>query len=216
MLHARTEGWAAGLRLAALALRRTEDLSAFLTNFSGDERSVAEYLTGEILDGLSQDTQDFLRTVSVCSPARCCRRRPVRAGRRRPAARRPQWRPRSWSAPPRDYRIHPLLRSYLAADLARHRPETYRRLQAAAARWWLAEEEPVHALRHAERAATSALIAALVRASGVALFLDGDLGPLRRALAAVRAEARTTDPWLALTAAITHLDARPRRRPPSS
>ena len=45
-LHARTEGWAAGLRLAALALRRSDDPAAFLTSFSGDERSVAEYLTG--------------------------------------------------------------------------------------------------------------------------------------------------------------------------
>ena len=68
MLHARTEGWAAGLRLAALALRRSDDPAAFLTDFSGDERSVAEYLTVEILDGLSAETQNFLRVVSVCSP----------------------------------------------------------------------------------------------------------------------------------------------------
>ena len=68
VLLARTEGWAAGLRLAVLALRRSEDATAFLTNFSGDERSVAEYLTSEILDGLDPDTQDFLRKVSVCTP----------------------------------------------------------------------------------------------------------------------------------------------------
>ena len=49
-LHARTEGWVAGLRLAALALRRTDDALGFLAHFSGDERSVADYLTGEILD----------------------------------------------------------------------------------------------------------------------------------------------------------------------
>src|SRR4051794_17993863 len=67
-LQARTEGWAAGLRLAALALRRTEDAAGFLTSFSGDERSVAEYLADEILDGLDPDTQDLLGLVSVCSP----------------------------------------------------------------------------------------------------------------------------------------------------
>ena len=67
-LHARTDGWAAGLRLAALALRRTDDPAGFLTAFSGDERSVADYLTGEILAGLAPDTRDFLRAVSVCSP----------------------------------------------------------------------------------------------------------------------------------------------------
>ena len=210
VLQARTEGWAAGLRLAALALRRTDDVSAFLTNFSGDERSVAEYLTVEILDGMSSDTQDFLRMVSVCSPLRAAVA--VELSARADADRLLDVlcheTPLVERTSPGNYRIHPLLRSYLVADLARQRPETYRRLQAAAARWWLAEEEPVHALRHAERTGDPALIAALVRASGVALFLGGDLGPLRRALAAVGADARTTDPWLALTAAITHLDAR--------
>ncbi len=101
VLHARTEGWAAGLRLAALALRRTDDPVAFLAQFSGDERSVAEYLTGEILDGLNPDTQDFLRVVSVCSPMPAALAvEPVRSPRRRPVARRaPFTRPRSWNAP---------------------------------------------------------------------------------------------------------------------
>ena len=210
VLQARTEGWAAGLRLAARALRRTDDVSAFLTNFSGDERSVAEYLTVEILDGMNSHTRDFLRMVSVCSPLRAAVAVELSgladAGRlldvlchETPLVERTS---------PGNYRIHPLLRSYLVADLARQRPETYRRLQTAAARWWLAEDEPVHALRHAERTGDPVLIAELVRSSGVALFLGGDLGPLRRALAAVGADARTTDPWLALTAAMTHLDAR--------
>jgi LuxR family maltose regulon positive regulatory protein len=210
VLQARTEGWAAGLRLAALALRRTDDVSAFLTNFSGDERSVAEYLTVEILEGMSSDTQDFLRRVSVCSPLRAALA--IELSARADADR---WldevcheTPLVERTSPGTYRIHPLLRSYLVADLARQRPESYRHLQAAAARYWLAEKEPVHALRHAERTGDPVLIAELVRASGVALFLGGDLGPLRRALAAVGADARTADPWLALTAAITHLDAR--------
>jgi LuxR family maltose regulon positive regulatory protein len=210
VLQARTEGWAAGLRLAALALRRTDDVSVFLTNFSGDERSVAEYLTVEILDGMSAETQDFLRMVSVCSPLRADVA--VELSAREDADRMLDVlcheTPLVERTSPGNYRIHPLLRSYLVADLARQRPETYLRLQATAARWWLAEEEPVHALRHAERTGDPALIAALVRASGVPLFLGGDLGPLRRALAAVGSDARTRDPWLALTAAITHMDAR--------
>jgi LuxR family transcriptional regulator, maltose regulon positive regulatory protein len=210
VLHARTEGWAAGLRLAAIALRSTDDVDAFLTSFSGDERSIAEYLTVEILDGLSSDSQDFLRRVSVCSPL--------------PAAVAAVLSGREDAdqvldvlchetslverTSPGNYRIHPLLRSYLTADLARQRPETHRHLHAVAARWWSAEDDPVHALRHAERAGDPALVAELVHTWGVALFLGGDLGPLRRALAAVGASARQADPWLALLAAITHLDAR--------
>jgi LuxR family maltose regulon positive regulatory protein len=210
VLHTRTEGWAAGLRLAALALRRTDDVTGFFTNFSGDERSVAEYLTVEILDGLSSETQDFLRMVSVCSPlpAAVAAELSARADADRMLDDLCHETPLVERTSPGNYRIHPLLRSYLVADLARQRPETYRQLQAAVARWWLAEDEPVHALRHAERAGDRVLIAQLVRASGVALFLGGDLGPLRRALAAVGADARTADPWLSLTAAITHLDAR--------
>src|SRR3954453_10714667 len=68
VLHARTEGWAAGLRLAVLALRRSDDPDAFLTAFSGDERSVADYLTSEILAELSPETRDFWRVASVCAP----------------------------------------------------------------------------------------------------------------------------------------------------
>jgi LuxR family maltose regulon positive regulatory protein len=209
VLHARTEGWAAGLRLAALALRRTDDVATFLTNFSGDERSVADYLTVEILDGLTADTRDFLRVVSVCSPlpAVLGAELSARADADRMLDDLCHETPLVERTSPGLYRIHPLLRSYLVADLARRRPEAYRQLQAAAARWWLGEE-PVHALRHAERAGDPELIAALVHASGVSLFLGGELGPLRRALAAVGAGARTADPWLALTAAITHLDAR--------
>jgi hypothetical protein len=49
-LHERTEGWAAGLRLAALALAGHPDPVRFATEFSGTERTVAEYLLAEVLD----------------------------------------------------------------------------------------------------------------------------------------------------------------------
>jgi LuxR family maltose regulon positive regulatory protein len=210
MLQARTEGWAAGLRLASLALGRSEDPAGFLISFSGDERSVAEYLTVEILDGLGPVTQDFLRAVSLCSP--------LPAGLAAELSGRPDAdevldelaheTALVERTPSGSYRIHPLLRSHLVADLTRHGADAHRQLQAAAARWWSAAQDPVHALRHAERAGDQDLITALVHTWGVLLFLRGELGPLQRALAAVGAGARTRDPWLALTAAITHLDAR--------
>src|SRR3954468_908778 len=187
VLHARTEGWAAGLRLAVLALRRSDDPEAFLAAFSGDERSVADYLTGEILDGLSPATRDFLRMVSVCSPlpaplaielsARADAEWMLDELRQEPALVERTF--------PGTYRIHALLRSYLIADLARSRPQTFRELQAAATRWWSAREEPVHALRHAERSGDGELIVTLVHGWGAALLLGGDLGPLQGALAAV-------------------------------
>ncbi|HLM07771.1 MAG TPA: LuxR C-terminal-related transcriptional regulator [Blastococcus sp.] len=210
MLHARTEGWAAGLRLALLALQRTDDPAAFLTEFSGDERSVADYLTGEILPGLAPDLQDFMRSVSLCSPLPVALAAELSS---RPDAERLLDDLRQQTALVErtgsgEYRIHALLRSYLAADLARLRQETYRLLQVRAGRWWAARGEPVHALRHAERAADRDLITQLLHGSGVTLFLNGDLGPLQRALAAVGDAARRTDPMLALLAATTHLEMR--------
>src|SRR5712672_1821238 len=50
LLHARTEGWAAGLRLAALSLAGHPDPERFAAEFSGSERTVAEYLLAEVLD----------------------------------------------------------------------------------------------------------------------------------------------------------------------
>lgn len=209
-LYTRTDGWGAGLRLAALALRRTDDPDGFLAAFSGDERSVADYLTGEIVAGLSADIRDLLRSVSLCSPLPGALAAEL-SGRPDAAALLDQLGKETAlveRTAPGSYRIQPLLRSYLSAELARHRPATYRDLESTVARWWLAAGQPVHALRHAERAGDSALITDVVHGSGMSLLLGGDLGPLRRALAAVGPAARTTDPWLALTAAISHLESR--------
>jgi len=50
MLQERTEGWAAGLRLAALSLAGHPDPGRFAAGFSGTERTVADYLLAEVLD----------------------------------------------------------------------------------------------------------------------------------------------------------------------
>ena len=61
----RSEGWAAGLHLAALALRDEDNPSEFVRRFSGTFPPVAEYLDNELLPGLSPDTMKFLLQTSV-------------------------------------------------------------------------------------------------------------------------------------------------------
>ena len=61
----RTEGWAAGLRLAGLSLRGEGDPDAFVREFAGDDRAVADYLTGEVLAGLPAPTRELLLRTSV-------------------------------------------------------------------------------------------------------------------------------------------------------
>ena len=65
MLHERTEGWAAGLRLAALSLAGHPDPARFAAEFSGSERTVAEYLLAEVLDRQSEAVRRLLLRTSI-------------------------------------------------------------------------------------------------------------------------------------------------------
>src|SRR4029077_19390826 len=60
LLYERTEGWAAGLRLAALSLARHPDPERFAEQFSGSERTVAEYLLAEVLDRQREEVRRLL------------------------------------------------------------------------------------------------------------------------------------------------------------
>ena len=162
VLHVRTGGWPPGLRLAALGLAESADHDTFLTQFSGDDRSVADYLVGEILDGLPADLQDFLRVTSICDPL--------------PAALAAQLSGRddagsvldrlehetslvTATGPRREvYRIQELLRTHLVADLQRHGVRRVAGLHAVTARWWAAQDQPLPALEHATRSGDEALL----------------------------------------------------------
>ena len=61
----RTEGWAAGLYMAALSLRGRDDAHDFIATFAGDDRNVVDYLTTEVLNGQSAEVHDFLLSTSV-------------------------------------------------------------------------------------------------------------------------------------------------------
>jgi LuxR family transcriptional regulator, maltose regulon positive regulatory protein len=65
MLLERTEGWAAGLRLAALSLRGHADPHRFAAEFSGTERTVAEYLLAEVLERQMEEVRRLLLRTSI-------------------------------------------------------------------------------------------------------------------------------------------------------
>src|SRR5215472_15053085 len=64
-LAARTEGWAAGLQLAAISLRGQADPAGFVAAFSGSHRYVLDYLAEEVLDRQSEQMRAFLLETSV-------------------------------------------------------------------------------------------------------------------------------------------------------
>ncbi len=64
-LTERTEGWAVGLKMAALSMGQLQDVSAFISSFTGSQHYVMDYLIEEVLQRQTGDVQDFLLKTSV-------------------------------------------------------------------------------------------------------------------------------------------------------
>ena len=64
-LEARTEGWVAGLQMAALSMKNRDDADAFVTSFTGSHRFIMDYLVEEVLNQQSVEVQDFLLKTAV-------------------------------------------------------------------------------------------------------------------------------------------------------
>ena len=149
VLHALTEGWPAGMRMAALSLEHG-DPATFVAEFSGADRPVADYLAGEVLVRLPDDVVDFLlRTcvvedLSVELAARL-------SGRDDSAAMLDDLAQRNALVVPLDrsgtwFRYHALLRTYLVAALRRRDPGEMAVLRVVAAKWFLEQRDPAEAL----------------------------------------------------------------------
>jgi len=214
LLYTRTGGWAAGLRLAALAVAEAGDVDGLLTRFSGDERSVADYLAGEVLTLVPEELREFLRAASICRPIPAALAAEL-SGRedagsllheleRTALVVRVPDDPHGSDGAEDSYRIQELLRSHLAADLLRRGRRHTEALHGRAARWWAAHDRPIRALDHAALGGAPRLTADLLRRFAVPLFLTGDHRTLRRALSTLPSD---DDPWLALASALAHLGA---------
>ncbi len=64
-LETRTDGWIAGLQLAALSMQGNQDVSGFIQAFAGDHRYIADYLVEEVLRRQPEDTRNFLVQTSI-------------------------------------------------------------------------------------------------------------------------------------------------------
>jgi LuxR family maltose regulon positive regulatory protein len=210
LLVEQTEGWAAGLRLAALSLREVDDSDQFLADFAGNSRAMSDYLVGEILARLPVAVLDLLHAVSVCDPlsatlAAALSGRPD-AGEVLDSVERDtslilsSGQGRTW------YRLHPLLRSQLLADLRRRRPDLLLNLHRRATDWYAARSQAVPALAHARQAGDPDRMALLVRQNSVSLIADGAHRALREALDGLGGRYVAEDPWLSLVAALVEVE----------
>src|SRR6266568_3788788 len=147
-LEHRTEGWIAGLQLAALSLRKHEDLSSFVKNFAGNHRFVLDYLQQDILAQLSGTLQDFLLQTSILThmhaalcqavtllPTQERNQEMLEALERANLFVVPLDDQRQW------YRFHDLFREALLARLQASQPDRVPLLHLRAARWYEMQRE---------------------------------------------------------------------------
>ncbi len=153
LLCRRTEGWPAGLQLAGLALKDEADHHAFVETFAGDDRNLADYLTGEVLDRLPDDRARFLTHTSILdrlSGPLC----DAVADTDGSALLLDELEhdnlflvsldhQRRW------YRYHHLFGEWLRHELQRTAPETVSELHSRASRWFDSENHLEGAISHA-------------------------------------------------------------------
>src|SRR5919107_2151903 len=156
LLHARTEGWAAGLRLAALSLAGHPDPERFVAEFSGSERTVADYLFAEVLDRQPAEVQRLLLRTSVLERVNG----PLAdllvqgSGSERILLGLEEANAfvvsldaeRSW------FRYHQLFADLLRLELRRTDPDAVPQLHRCAAHWHAEHGYTVDAIRHAQAA----------------------------------------------------------------
>ena len=204
VLVERTEGWPAALVLAWLWLRTVEDPARAVRSFGGDNRFVAEYLSGEVLAALDEDERAFLHGVAVLGEftAELC---DGVLDRTDSAARlamlehsnlfvsrleRGGW-----------FRIHSLFAEYAKAELASLDPGAPTRIHRRAAEWLRSRGLPVQAVEHAAAAGEHELVAQLLVEYHLPLIRSGAGQTLLRWVRTLPDDRIVDHPELAVAAA---------------
>jgi len=177
LLYQRTEGWAAGLRLAAMSLAGHPDPERFVAEFSGSDRTVAEYLLAEMLDRQPPEVQDLLLRTCLLDRVNS-ELADLLTGR--PGSERillsledanafvesldPE---RTW------FRYHHLFADFLRLELRRTLPGQVPVLHRRAAEWFIRQGQVADAVRHTQAAGDWADAARLLAGQSFSLMLDG-------------------------------------------
>ncbi len=175
-LQYRTEGWIAGLQLAALSLRKRQDCGAFVKVFAGSHRFLLDYVQQEILARLEAPLRRFLLQTAVLSrlSADLCQAVTGEAGsqallesiERANLFLVPLDEERRW------YRFHDLFREVLLARLQASQPELVPDLHLRAARWYEMQGQAREAIAHALQAHDFSFAASLMEREAPHLWLN--------------------------------------------
>jgi LuxR family transcriptional regulator, maltose regulon positive regulatory protein len=209
VLQRRTEGWAAGLRLAVLSLAGRPDPERFVAEFSGTDRTVAEYLLAEMLDRQPDDVRQLLLRTSLLDrvngeladlltdhPGSERSLLDLEDANAFVVSLDPQ---RTW------FRYHHLFADLLRLELRRTLPEEVPALHRRAAGWFLQHGEVVDAIRHTQAAGDWSAASRLLADHSFGLTLDGQAQTIKALLRAFPPGADGDSSELAIAHATTDL-----------
>ena len=199
-LERRTEGWIAGLQLAALSMRGRVDLPGFIQAFTGSSHYVLDYLIEEVFKGQDAGTQDFLLKTSIldrlCGPL--CDAVAGRTGSRAmleglehanlfiiPLDQSCTW-----------YRYHRLFAELLRQRLQATGTISEKELHLRASQWFAEEGLVPEAIQHALAACDWDRAAELIQEYSVSLLRRGELGTLLGWMKALPEEVIRSHPQL--------------------
>jgi LuxR family maltose regulon positive regulatory protein len=199
------------LRLASISLRDAADPAAFLSDLTGNGQAVSDYLVGEILSALPDEVVEVLFAVSVCdtvtAPLAATLAERDDAGDVLADLEHDTSLVVSYGKGRRWFRVHPLLRAQLYADLRRRHPERVAELHRRALAWFATARNPVGALRHATLADDPHLVRDALREHGAVLATSGNHVEVTTALAALdSAGLLGEDVRLLLVGALAHME----------
>ncbi|HSO98066.1 MAG TPA: LuxR C-terminal-related transcriptional regulator [Solirubrobacteraceae bacterium] len=202
LLHERTEGWAAGVRLAAISLGQHPDPEQFVTEFSGSERTVAGYLLAEVLERQPPEVRDLLLRSSVLDrvsgPLADYLTRASGSERILQELEEANAFVSALDAGRSWFRYHRLFADLLQLELRRAAPTSIGPLHRAAARWHAEEGDPIEAIRHAQAARDWAMASRLLSHHHLDLILDGRMETVCQLLSTFPADVAAADAELAL------------------
>ena len=211
LLHDRTEGWVAGLRLAAISLAGHPDPERFVRDFSGSERSVAGYLMAEVLERQPPEVRELLLRSSILNrvTARLADAMTGHSDSERILLDLEEANAfvtsldadRTW------FRYHHLFADFLRLELRRADPASIDALHGIAARWYEEHGHPAEAVRHAQAASDWTYATRVLADSYISLILDGRLETVGELLATFPAEAAAEDVELAIVLAAARMFA---------
>jgi LuxR family maltose regulon positive regulatory protein len=201
----RTEGWPAGVYLAALAIRSASDVAVAASTLTGDDPYIADYFRDELLARESPDSVRFLMRTAVLdemSGALCDHvlGRSGSASRLAEAARRslfvvPLDRRGEW------YRYHRLVADMLLSELRRREPWEELQVHRRAAGWYEQRNQPEKAIRHAIAGEDTFTAARLINLHAQEFVAAGRIRTVRGWLDALGDDGLIEYPPVAITAA---------------